>query len=215
MRDKLRDTDSLATKERREHKEIVMRRRPFHSSPFAFFVFFCGRPGHYFFVIIVRILLAAVLCLPLHAATIVAEPFPPARFANLYIERDDKGAAVIVQAAGDAVTYKVTLGNKVLEDLTVQPSADDWFKFIQGLNDAKVYAWAPQYYYPGQGPTWVVDFVMDDRNFKSEGTNEYPKNGDESQPAADPKAGPSVPFQLFWQAVLNLVGKVPLPPPPK
>jgi hypothetical protein len=55
---------------------------------------------------------------------------------------------------------------------------------------------------------------MEDRTFKSEGTNEYPKNGDETQPAADPKAGPSIPFDLFWQAVLGLVGKV-QPPPPK
>jgi len=153
---------------------------------------------------------------PLRAATVVAEPFPPARFTSLYIERDDKGAAVVVQTAGDAVIYKVTLGNKVLENLTVHPSGDDWFKFIQALNTAKVYKWAPTYYYPGQGPAWVIDLVMEDRTFKSEGTNEYPKNGDESQPAADPKAGPSIPFDLFWQAVLGLVGKVqPPPPPPK
>lgn len=161
-----------------------------------------------------RILLAAILCLPLHAATIVAEPFPPARFTSLYIERDDKGASMVVQSAGDAVIYKVTLGNMVLENLTVHPTGDDWFKFIQGLNAAKVYNWAPTYYYPGQGPTWVIDLTMEDRVFKSGGTNEYPKNGNESQPAADPKAGPSIPFQLFWQAVLGLVGKVP-PPPPK
>jgi hypothetical protein len=170
--------------------------------------------GHYFPVPIVRILLAAVLCLPLRAATVVAEPFPPAHFTSLYIERDDKGTAVIVQSAGDAVTYKITQGNKALEDLTVHPSADDWFKFIQGLNDAKAYKWASKYYYPGQGASWVIDLVMDDRKFNSEGTNEYPKNGDESQPATDPKAGPSIPFQLFWQAVLVLVGKVP-PTPPK
>jgi hypothetical protein len=159
--------------------------------------------------------LALILGLPLCAATILAEPFPPARFTSLYIERDDKGAAVVVQTAGDAVTYKVTLGNNVLEDLTVHPSGDDWFKFIQGLNTAKVYKWAPTYYYPGQGPAWVIDFAMEDRTFKSEGTNEYPKNGDESQPAADPKAGPTIPFDLFWQAVLGLVGKVQPPPPPK
>jgi hypothetical protein len=47
-----------------------------------------------------------------------------------------------VRTAGDAVIYKITLGNKVLENLTVHPSGDDWFKFIQGLNDAKVYKWA-------------------------------------------------------------------------
>jgi hypothetical protein len=160
-------------------------------------------------------LLALILGLPLRAANIVAEPFPPARFTSLYIERDEKGAAVSLQLAGDAVIYKVTLGNKVLESLTVHPSGDDWFKFIQGLNGAKVYKWAPKYEYPGQGPTWVIDLVMEDRKFNSGGTNEYPKNGDESQPAADPKAGPSIPFQLFWQAVLGLVGKVQPPPPPK
>ena len=159
-------------------------------------------------------LLALVAGLPLRAATIVAEPFPPARFTSLYIERDDKGAAVVVQTAGDAVIYKVTLGDKVLDNLTVHPSGDDWFKFIQGLNDAKVYKWAPKYYYPGQGPAWVIDLTMEDRTFKSEGTNEYPKNGDEAEPAADPKAGPSIPFELFWQAVLGLVGKVQPPPPP-
>ena len=163
--------------------------------------------------VLILALLTLVAGLPLRAATVVAEPFPPARFASLYIERDDKGAAVVVQAAGDAVTYKVTLGEKVLEDLTVHPSGDDWFKFIQALNDAKVYKWAPNYYYPGQGSTWVIDLVMEDRKFASEGVNEYPKNGDEAQPAADPKAGPSIPFQLFWQAVLKLVGKVPPPPP--
>jgi hypothetical protein len=158
-------------------------------------------------------LVAILLCPPLHAATILAEPFPPAAFTSLYIERDDKGAAVSVQLAGDAVTYKVTLGNKVLESLTVHPSSDDWFKFIQSLNAAKVYKWAPKYYYPGQGPTWVIDFAMDDRTFSSGGTNEYPLNGDEAQPQASPGTGPSIPFQLFWQAVLTLVGKV--PPPPK
>jgi hypothetical protein len=158
------------------------------------------------------VLLAFGPALPLPAATVVAEPFPPAHFTNLYIERDDKGASVVVQSTGDAVIYKVTLGNKVLENITVRPSADDWFAFIKGLNDAKVYKWAPKYYYPGQGPTWVVDLVMDDRKFYSEGTNEYPMNGDESQPQANPASGPSIPFQLFWQAALGLAGKVPPPP---
>ena len=164
---------------------------------------------------VILALLALVLAQPLRAADVVAEPFPPARFTSLYIERDEKGASVVIQSTGDSVTYKVMLGDKVLENLTAHPSADDWFKFIQGLNDAKVYKWAPKYYYPGQGSTWLVDLTMEDRKFDSSGTNEYPKNGDESQPAADPRAGPSISFQLFWQAVLGLVGKVQPPPPPK
>jgi len=156
------------------------------------------------------VLLAAPV---VRAANVVAEPFPPARFTSLYIERDQKGAATTVQIDGDAVIYKVMLGDKVLESLTAHPSADDWFKFIQGLNDAKVYKWAPQYEYPGQGPAWVIDLVMEDRKFNSAGKNDYPKTGDESQPQTDPKAGPSISFELFWQAVLNLVGKAPPPPP--
>jgi hypothetical protein len=151
----------------------------------------------------------------LRAGTVTPEPFPPARLSNLYVERDDNGATITVQSQGDAVVYKVTLGNKILENRTVNPSGDDWFQFIQALNAAKVYKWAPKYYYPGQGPSWVIDLVMENRSFNSIGTNEYPKHGDATQPAADPKAGPSIPFDLFWQAVLNLVGKTPPPPPPK
>jgi hypothetical protein len=162
---------------------------------------------------LVASLLVLLACQTQPATTVVPEPFPPTRMTSLYIERDDKGASMVVQTDGDAVTYKVTLGNAVLENLTVRPSGEDWFKFIQALNAAKVYQWAPKYYYPGQGPAWVIDVVMEDRKFNSEGTNEYPKNGDVAQPAADPKAGPSVPFNLFWQAVLELVGKT--PPPPK
>jgi hypothetical protein len=164
-----------------------------------------------------KILALALLVLdigfPLHAATVVPEPFPPARFTSLYIERDDKAANVSVQMDGDTLTYKVMLGDKIMERRILHPTDDDWFKFIQGLNAANVYKWAPTYYYPGQGPTWVIDLVMEDRKFNSGGTNEYPKEGDEAQPQANPASGPSAPFQLFWQAVLNLVGKV--PPPPK
>jgi len=139
---------------------------------------------------------------------VVNDPFPPAHISDLYIEKDDfRGNATSVQLSGDALTYKVTDGSKVIESTVVHPTDDDWFKFIQALNTAKVYNWAPKYEFPGQGATWVVDFTMDDRRFTSGGTNDYPKEGDESQPAANPASGPSVPFQLFWQAVLTLVGK--------
>lgn len=153
------------------------------------------------------IILSALLCFPLHAATLIADPFPPARFTGLYIEKDDAGTSVSIQLAGDAVIYKVTQGDKVLETATTHPDGDAWFKFIQGLNGAKVYQWAPKYEYPGQGATWVIDLTMEDRKFTSMGTNEYPKDGNEAQPAANPKAGPSLPFQLFWQAALELAGK--------
>lgn len=154
------------------------------------------------------LLVAPVVCV----ADVVAEPFPPAHFTSLYVERDQKGAETTVQMVGDAVIFKVTLGDKVLESLTAHPTDDAWLKFIQGLNDAKVYKWASRYEYPGQGPAWVIDLVMEDRKFNSAGKNDYPKNGDEAQPQADPKAGPSIPFELFWQSVLTLVGKTPPPP---
>ncbi len=144
----------------------------------------------------------------MEAATVTAEPFPPARFTSLYIERDENGTSTAIQLDGDAVIFKSANGKDV-QAVTAHPSDDDWLAFIKGLNDAKVYAWAPQYYYPGQGETWVIDLSMDDRKLVSGGTNEYPLAGNESQPQANPKSGPSVPFQVFWQAVLKLAGKAP------
>jgi hypothetical protein len=152
-----------------------------------------------------------ILILPLHAGQIVAESFPPAHFTSLYIERDDKGTSTVIHLKGDTIAYVVMTAGKVTENTTVKPSPDDWFKFIMGLNNAKVYKWAPKYYYPGQGPSWVIDLVMEDRKFGSEGTNEYPREGAEAEPNENPASGPSVPFQLFWQSALELVGKAPPP----
>jgi hypothetical protein len=149
---------------------------------------------------------------PLHGANIVPDPFPPARFTSLYMERDEGHESTVIQLSGDAVTYTKTVGGKVVENATAHPSGDDWFKFIQGLNTAKVYKWAPKYYYPGQGASWVIDVAMENRRLSSSGTNEFPKENAEDQPQADPKAGPSVPFQFLWQAALELAGKKPAAP---
>jgi hypothetical protein len=135
------------------------------------------------------VVLTAFFALPLRAQKIVAEPFPPAKFASLYIERDEKGATISLQLAGDALIYKTTFQGKELESVTVHPSDDDWFKFIQAINAAKVYQWSST----------------------SAGTNEFPKEGDVTQGQANPPSGPSVPFQLFWQAAMTLVGKAPPP----
>jgi len=149
----------------------------------------------------------------LHGGTIVPEPFPPAAFTGLYLENDERGGTTIIQLSGDALIYKKTDGgSKVLETTTVHPTGDEWFKFIQALNAAKVYKWVDKYYYPGQGPSWVIDITMEGRKFYSEGTNEFPKNGDEAEAAADPKAGPSIPFALYWAAALDLCGKGKLDP---
>ena len=159
--------------------------------------------------------LGCITLLPLHAANLVPDPFQPTQVTSLYIEKHDGDSVVSIQLAGDALTYKMVKQGKVTEETVTHPSGDDWFKFIQGLNTAKVYKWTAKYYYPGQGASWFIDLGMENRPFKSEGTNEYPKEGAEDQPQADPKAGASVPFQLFWQAALELVGKAPPPAPAK
>jgi hypothetical protein len=157
------------------------------------------------------VMLVTFLALPSRAQSLVAEPFPPAKISSLYIESDDnKGGITSIQLQGDALIYQTTQKGKVVENAIVHPTGDDWFTFIQALNtNAKLYKWAPKYYYPGQGPSWVVDIVMEDRKFNSAGTNEFPLQGDEANPQANPKSGPSVPFQLFWQAALTLAGKAP------
>ena len=157
------------------------------------------------------VMLTTLFASHLRAQTVVAEPFPPAKISSLYIEQDDnKGGTISIQLQGDALIYQTTQGGKVVENAIVHPTGDDWFTFIQAVNtNAKLYKWAPKYYYPGQGPSWVVDIVMENRKFNSAGTNEFPKQGDEANPQANPKSGPSVPFQLFWQAALTLAGKAP------
>ena len=160
---------------------------------------------------LVLALVTVSLWLPIRAADVVPDPFSPARITTLYLEKDEKGTAITIQLAGDAVIYKKSVDGKEVENLTVHPSTDDWFNFVQGLNTAKVYKWSPNYDYPGQGPSWVIDLATEDRTFNSAGRNEYPKDGKEDQPQADPNAGPSAPFLIFWQAALALVGKTPAP----
>ena len=145
------------------------------------------------------------------AADFVPDPFPPAKFTSLYVEKDDQGKVTSIQLSGENIVYKVVDGGKEVASATVTPSGDDWFQFIQALNAAKVYKWVPNYTYPGQGPTWVIDFAMENRKMTSGGTNDYPKEGAEDQPQADPHAGPSLPFQIMWQAALALAGKSPPP----
>ena len=159
------------------------------------------------------VLLSFILLVPLHAANVVPDPFQPALISSLTIEKHDGDTVTTIQMVGDALYYKLIIQGKVTDQATVHPAGDDWFKFIQGLNNAKVYKWLPKYYYPGQGATWYIDLGMENRPFTSAGTNEYPKEGAEDQAQADPKAGPSIPFLIFWQAALELVGKA--PPPPK
>ena len=153
----------------------------------------------------------ALVAPPLHAQQVVAEPFPPAKFTSLSIERDKTdGSTISIQLQGDTLYYQTSKGGKVVENQALHPSDDDWFAFIQALDDpAKVYQWSPKYEYPGQGTSWSIVLVLADRKFQSEGVNEFPLEGNVAQPQANPKSGPSVPFQLFWQAVLKLTGKAP------
>ena len=126
----------------------------------------------------------------------------------LYIENDQRSGTTIVQLSGDSLIYKLTDGgSKVLSTETIHPSSDDWFNFIQGLNNAKVYNWVSGYQYPGQGPSWVIDLTMDDRKFYSEGTNEFPEERRRIAPAGRSEGELEHPFDLFWHAVLQLCGK--------
>ena len=152
-----------------------------------------------------------IFCAALHAAQIVPDPFAPARITHLYIEKDEKGKIISIQLAGDAIVFKCIVEGKEIDNATVHPSDDDWFQFIQALNNAKVYKWAPNYSYPGQGPSWVIDLAMENRKFTSGGTNEFPKDGAEDQPQGDPQAGPSMPFAVMWHAAMTLAGKDKMP----
>ena len=144
----------------------------------------------------------------LEAAEVVPQPFPAASFDSLHIELTENGTTTSVDLDNGSVVYEVTSADgKVVEKVTTQPDDDAWFQFIQKLNEAKVYKWAPRYYYPGQGAKWGIALKIDNQGFMSVGHNEYPKEGAEGDPAADPQGGKTLPFRLFWQAVLVLAGK--------
>ncbi len=50
---------------------------------------------------------------------------------------------------------------------------------------------------PAKAQAGVVDLVMGNRKFNSSGTNEYPKESDESNPQANPRSGPQRPLPAF------------------
>jgi len=155
----------------------------------------------------ILVLLLLTLAPSLRAADFAPDPFPPARFTNLYMEKDEKGKVMSIQLSGEDVIFKCLVDGKEIDSAKVHPSGDDWFQFIQALNLAKVYKWSPNYTYPGQGITWIIDLGMENRKLTTGGTNDFPKEGAENQPQADPKAGPSTPFQIAWLAAMALAGK--------
>jgi len=164
---------------------------------------------------VVSALIWVALSMSLCASNVVPDPFSPARFTDLYIEKDEKGKVISMQLSGDVIVFKCIVDGKEIDNATVHPSGDDWFQFIQALNRAKVYKWSSNYTYPGQGITWTIDLAMDDRKQVSGGTNDFPKEGAEDQAQGDPNAGPSVPFQIMWQAAMTLAGKDKPPGAPK
>lgn len=153
----------------------------------------------------------------LHADGVTPDPFQPAKFTYLAFEKRDGNTVITIQldTDADAIVYRKTVDRREVERAAVHPTSDDWLNFVQTINQAKLYLWTSSYYYPGHGPVWKIDLNTADRTFHSEGANEYPKEQTEDQPQADPKAGPSVPYKLFWQAALTLVGKTETPAPAK
>ena len=119
-----------------------------------------------------------------------------------------------INIAGDiSMQNTVTLENGVVSgqcrgrSFSIRPDAGTWTRFIQEINKAKLYKWAPDYPNPGvyDGTRWYVEIQFGERIFKSKGDNNFPTEGNESKPTNAPSPC-GVPFQTLCAAVSHLIG---------
>jgi len=112
-----------------------------------------------------------------------------------------------VELKHDGVYYESSGAGNVQEKAIVHPDHEAWAKFIQALNAVKFYRWAPSYSSDVlDGVQWKIRLRVGDRVILSQGSNNFPRDGDERQPSNSWPA-PSKSFQSFCQAVSQLVGK--------
>lgn len=97
--------------------------------------------------------------------------------------------------------------DKGTQQISIHPSREAWRKFVQVLNDIKMYAWSPQYTKVNvlDGGGWRVDLAIGSREFDSKGINAYPNDDAVYLPAKE--ANPSRSFMRFWTALCELVGE--------
>jgi hypothetical protein len=107
------------------------------------------------------------------------------------------------------VTFQRKVAGKVLPEKTFHLSPDKaaWTRFLQEINETKLYRWSKIYPNPGvyDGEQWSVDMEIDGRKIHSEGDNNYPVDGNESKPTNSPQGSPA--FDRLCQAVSHLIGQ--------
>ena len=91
----------------------------------------------------------------------------------------------------------------------IQPTLDQWSKFIAELNAAKVYKW--QDHYLNRMPVardgnfrWSFEIQIGDRHFASDGDTDFPLDGDV---VAQKQPSDHISFELMLKAVSELIGR--------
>jgi len=106
------------------------------------------------------------------------------------------------------VIYHQVDTNKRTRDKSVHPSPEAWAKFVNRLNEAKLYCWSPEYKIMAlDGGDWSITIAVGAHEFYSHGDNAYPKDGAEYLTAKE--ISPSRPFMLIWKAACDLVQEDP------
>jgi hypothetical protein len=112
-----------------------------------------------------------------------------------------------VELKSDGVHYDSSGAGNVQEKVVVHPSLEAWATFMQALNTAKLYRWAPTYSSNVMdGVQWKIRLRAGDRVILTQGSNNFPRDGDERHPS-NSWPTPSKNFQSFCDAVSQLVGK--------
>lgn len=138
------------------------------------------------------------------------QPFPVVVPKRLhFVVGNVFGGEVRIDLMNDAVIYSRTEVDKSVRQKTVQPTPIAWHKFVEKLNEAKMYSWAPQYKNSNvlDGGGWKMDLIFGKREFFSEGINDYPKDG--AVYLAAKELNPSHTFEIVWTALCELVGEDP------
>ena len=117
------------------------------------------------------------------------------------------GGSAEVELKDRKVSYKVSSITEGEKSGFVEPTIEQWAKFISELNAAKVYRWDEHYkgvrMADDGGFYWSFEIQLGERHFASDGNTGVPEVGDEKS-ANDPRLHLS--YDRFNQAVSHLIG---------
>jgi hypothetical protein len=137
------------------------------------------------------------------------QPFPETVPALFKVEFDAEmwGVVTLEFKDGRLIYQRQGIGGNLTT--AVRPTLDQWARFFREINAAKVYKWSDHYSSPetarDAGFHWSIDLQAADTGFHSNGSCEYPLDGDLTEEERGSSKHKS--YDLFMEAVSHLIGR--------